>query len=276
MFVSVIIPTYNRAVKLCEAIESVLAQDYSEKEIIVVDDGSTDDTAEVVKSFGNEVDYIFTENGGVSRARNVGISRGSGELIAFLDSDDLWLPGKLKRQVEFLQTNPEIHICQTEEVWIRNGKRVNPKNIHKKYSGWIFEHCIPRCIVSPSAVAIRREIFDDVGLFDETMPACEDYDLWLRIAPKYQIITLPEALILKRGGHSDQLSKQWGLDIWRIHALEKVLKTGVDEELAEKIRKDILRRANIVALGAKKRGKLDIAKCFDEKLKMYSRHPNNS
>lgn len=255
MKVSIVIPAFNRAAMLRQAIASVISEDYPEKEIIVVDDGSTDETSQVVREFGSDVKYHYIENGGVSKARNVGISMSSGEWIAFLDSDDLWLPGKLSCQMRYLAANPHIHICQTEEEWQRNGVKVNPKNIHKKYSGWIFEECIPLCIVSPSAVIIKRTVFDDVGFFDEKMPACEDYDLWLRIAQKYQIITLPEKLIIKRGGHEGQLSNQRGLDIWRIYSLEKILAEGIDSaEFASKIRKDIVRRALIVSAGAAKRG----------------------
>jgi glycosyltransferase involved in cell wall biosynthesis len=259
MSVSVIIPTFNRSAMLREAVESVCMQDYSSKEIIIVDDGSTDDTEDMISRFQPGIIYIRVQNGGVSRARNIGIRRSSGELIAFLDSDDLWLPGKLKRQVEYFQKNPDIHLCQTEEIWVRNGKRVNSKSIHKKYSG------------SPSAVMIRRRVFDDIGLFDEDMPACEDYDLWLRAALKYQIVTLPDALIVKRGGHEDQLSRQWGLDIWRIHALEKLLvDEAVDQKLRSLIINDLSRRACIVASGAEKRGKKSVSERYKKLSEMYS------
>lgn len=279
MLISVIIPTFNRKEMLREAVESVIKQDWSEKEIIIVDDGSTDGTSadifqtsylhksrnqrrylrEIPASAGmtgHSLHFIRTEHKGVSHARNVGIRSARGELIAFLDSDDLWLPGKLARQVKFFEENPDISICQTEEIWVRNGRRVNPRRIHKKYSGWIFEKCIPLCIVSPSAVMMRRAVFDDIGLFDEEMPACEDYDLWLRASLKYQIITLPEPLIIKRGGHADQLSRQWGLDIWRIRALKKILPEIKDTARAELVKRDIARRVQIVFNGARKRGKL--------------------
>jgi len=266
MLVSIIIPTYNRREMLKEAIDSVLAQDYAEKEIIIVDDGSTDGTRDLTKEYQGRIKYIYTENSGVSAARNIGIKEAKGELIAFLDSDDLWMPAKLSYQVEYFNDNPDIHICQTEEIWIRNGKRVNPKKIHKKYSGWIFEKCIPLCIVSPSAVMIRKKLFDNIGLFDEDMPACEDYDLWLRIASRYQIITLPKPMITKRGGHEDQLSKQWGLDKWRIYALEKVLKSGLkDERLIDLVKADIKRRREIYENGARKRDdlKVNASSCHD-------------
>jgi glycosyltransferase involved in cell wall biosynthesis len=253
MLVSVIIPTFNRSRFVSEAVKSVLGQSYPDKEIIVVDDGSTDDTAERLAEFGDRIRHVRTENGGVPRARNIGISASRGDLIAFLDSDDLWLPNKLGRQVEYFAANPDIHVAQTEEIWIRGGRRVNPKNIHKKRSGWIFERCIPRCIVSPSAVMLRRRVFEDVGLFDEAMPVCEDYDLWLRVSLKYQIVTLPCPLIVKRGGHPDQLSRQPLQDVWRIYALRKILDSGTAGKHEAMIRADIARREGIVESGRAKR-----------------------
>jgi len=271
MFVSVIIPTYNREGMLKEAIDSVFLQDYPEKELIVVDDGSTDATESLCRSYGDRLRYLHTENRGVSHARNLGIRESKGDLVAFLDSDDVWLPEKLSVQINYLNKHPEIHICQTEEVWIRDGKRVNPRLVHKKHSGWIFDECIPLCIVSPSAVMIRRSVFEDVGLFDEEMPACEDYDLWLRASLKYQIMTLPEPLIEKRGGHSDQLSRHPLLDRWRIYALQKML--SLDLESPEKrllITDDICRRAKIVATGAMKRQNHDLARQYFQLAEQYA------
>lgn len=270
MLVSVIIPTFNRPQMLCEAIESVLSQDYPQKEVIVVDDGSTDSTESVVRKYNNLIKYFRIDHGGVSRARNRGIAEASGELIAFLDSDDLWLPEKLKVQVDYFSKHRDITICQTEEVWIRNGVRVNPKNIHKKHSGWIFEHCVPRCIVSPSAVMMRRELLQNIGNFDEKMPVCEDYDLWLRIALKYQIITIDVPLIIKRGGHSDQLSKEHSQDVWRIYALEKIIKTPEAAPFRDLVMKDIARRSTIVSKGAYKRGNASFGEVYQSLAKKYS------
>jgi glycosyltransferase involved in cell wall biosynthesis len=210
------------------------------------------------------VRYLFQANGGVSAARNWGVASSRGSLIAFLDSDDVWLPDKLSLQVSYLEKHTDISICQTEEVWVRNGVRVNPAEKHRKRSGWIFRECIPLCIVSPSAVMMRREAFDRLGGFDEALPACEDYDLWLRAAPRYEIHTLPQALIEKRGGHADQLSGQWGLDVYRVRALQKALRDPiVSEEDRTAIEADILRRANIVVDGARKRENLDLVNEFE-------------
>ncbi|MCG2739675.1 MAG: glycosyltransferase [Syntrophaceae bacterium] len=267
--VSVVIPTFNRSGFIIEAIESVYAQTFGDFDVIVVDDGSNDGTAEIVSEKFPLIEVIIQKNRGVSAARNVGINHSKGKYIAFLDSDDLWLPEKLQAQVDFFRENPDISICQTEELWIRNGKRVNPKNKHKKHSGWIFKECIPLCIVSPSAVMIKREVFEKIGLFDEELPACEDYDLWLRAALQYEIITLPEPLIIKKGGHEDQLSKQWGLDKYRVMALLKILD---DPNLSLDERKDVIfyiqQRCKILENGYLKRGKDAEARKFRE----LSRH----
>lgn len=223
---SVIIPTYNRAWVLKEAIDSVLAQDFREFEIIVIDDGSTDNTPQILERY-QEICVVRQDHRGISAARNAGIARATGRFIAFLDSDDLWLPGKLSAQVAFFNTHPDILICQTEEIWIRNGIRVNPKKRHRKYSGMIFEHCLELCIVSPSAVMMRRRLFDKTGNFDETLPVCEDYDLWLRVASRFPISLIEDPLVIKRGGHPDQLSRRHGMDRFRIHAIEKILESNL-------------------------------------------------
>lgn len=263
-FVTVIIPAYNRAAFLQAAIDSVLTQKYEEYEVIVVDDGSTDKTQEILSLYKGNITVLQTEHAGPSAARNKGIAAASGEHIAFLDSDDLWLPGKLKTQVNFFNHHPDAVICQTEELWIRNGVRVNPMKKHKKYSGWIFEKCLPLCIVSPSAVMIHRRVFDRVGLFDESMPACEDYDLWLRISPLYPIHLINEPLILKQGGHDDQQSRTIPhLDRLRIQALCKILDSGVlPAPLYSAAWKELAKKCRIYGNGCLKRGRPDEADLF--------------
>jgi len=254
--VSVIIPTFNRQNTIERAINSVLNQSFKDFELIVVDDGSTDRTSELLKSIPDLI-LIKQTNQGVSKARNVGISKSGAELIAFLDSDDEWLPEKLEWQVEFFDKNPDAMICQTEEIWIRNGKRVNPMKKHKKYSSWIFKECLPLCVVSPSAVMMRQKLFDCVGLFDESLPACEDYDLWLRIAARFPIYLIDEPLVVKYGGHSDQLSRTIpNLDRYRIKSLKKILESGIlTEEQRNLAYKELARKSKIYGNGCLKRGK---------------------
>ena len=225
-YVSVIISTYNRGWILAEAIDSVLAQDYKDFELIVVDDGSSDNTREILDAYEQDIIVLRQANKGVSAARNRGIAAAGGQLVAFLDSDDLWLPRKLSRQVDFFKLNPAAVINQTEEIWVRNGVRVNPKDRHRKPSGMIFERSLGLCLVSPSAVMIKKPLFGAVGVFDENLPACEDYDLWLRISCRYPVHLIDTPLIIKRGGHGDQLSKAAGLDRFRIQSLEKIIESG--------------------------------------------------
>jgi glycosyltransferase involved in cell wall biosynthesis len=256
-FISIVIPTYNRASFLKEAIDSVLSQTYRNFELIVVDDGSTDETPKLLSSYGEKIKVIKKANKGPSAARNRGIKAAKGGWIAFLDSDDVWKPGKLEKQVQFIKDNPEIKICQTEEIWIRNGKRVNPRKKHEMHSGWIYEQCLPLCIVSPSSVMIHRDVFEKVGLFDETMLACEDYDLWLRIAPHYPICLVREKLIVKQGGHADQQSHVISsLDLLRIKAMVKSLESGgLNESQYEAALLELNKKCRVYGNGCIKRGK---------------------
>jgi glycosyltransferase involved in cell wall biosynthesis len=257
--VSVIIPTYNRATALAEAIESVMAQDYHDFEILVVDDGSSDSTTEILQTFP-EVLVVRQEHRGVSAARNAGIARASGLLIAFLDSDDLWLPAKLSTQVAFFDSRPDALICQTEEIWIRDGIRVNPKKRHKKLSGMIFEKSLELCIVSPSAVMMRSSLFDKVGCFDESFPVCEDYDLWLRVACRFPVYLIDIPLVMKRGGHSDQLSRRRGIDRYRIRALKKIIESGLlSPDYYDAAVLAMRKKCGVYAAGCAKRGRMNEA-----------------
>jgi glycosyltransferase involved in cell wall biosynthesis len=259
-FVSVIIPTYNRAWSLKKAIDSVLEQDYKNFELIVVDDGSTDDTEALVSEYAKSVKFVQQPNLGVSAARNKGISISSGSLISFLDSDDYWEPKKLSTQVEFFNANPDALICQTEETWIRNGKRVNPKQKHKKQSGMIFIPSLALCLVSPSAVMMRKILFAKVDVFDESLPACEDYDLWLRITCRYPVHLIDTPLIVKTGGHEDQLSSTTGLDKYRIYALKKILKSDFLTESQYQAAETMLKKkCRLYADGCMKHGRKTVA-----------------
>ncbi|MBD3414580.1 MAG: glycosyltransferase [Candidatus Aminicenantes bacterium] len=260
---SVIIPTFNRASYLKEAIDSVLEQDcfsnsssIQEYELIIVDDGSTDNTREVVDSYDEPLRYEYQEHKGVSSARNRGLELSKGDFIAYLDSDDLWKKEKIRLQMEYMRTNPEAVVCCTQEIWIRNGVFVNPKKKHRKHSGWIFDKVLPLCLLSLSSALFRRKAFDEIGTFDQELPACEDYDLGIRLAHRYPVKFLDDRLIIKRGGHQDQLSKKyWGMDRFRIRALEKALELDLTDTQQELVKKQMLKKCCILIGGFEKRGK---------------------
>jgi glycosyltransferase involved in cell wall biosynthesis len=257
---------------LMEAIDSVLTQDFEDFELIVVDDGSTDGTADEIRKMGGRVRLIqHPENRGVSAARNKGILHAKGKYIAFLDSDDLWVKGKLKIQAAFLDENPHYPLCYTDEIWIRKGKRVNPMLKHAKYSGWIFEKCLPLCIISPSSAMMRKTLFKKVGLFDEALPVCEDYDFWLRVSARFPIFFINRKLIIKRGGHPDQLSQRsWGNDRYRVIALEKLLSEPyIGDKEKEMILKEMKKKCQILSRGFLKRGNELEARYYQEIVRRY-------
>jgi glycosyltransferase involved in cell wall biosynthesis len=257
--VSVIIPTYNRALKTARAVSSVLFQTFSDYEVVVVDDGSSDETERALQTFGRRIRVLFHgENRGVSAARNSGIRASDGPLIAFLDSDDYWFPEKLSAQAAFFESHPQAVACQSEELWIRRGRRVNPMAKHRKPSGEIFEASLNRCLVSPSAVMLRRGLLEEAGLFDESLPACEDYDLWLRISCRHPVHLLREPLLIKEGGAPDQLSATVeGLDRYRIQAVAKLIRSGLlrEGQLAAAL-DELGRKCRIYGQGCVRRGKI--------------------
>jgi pentatricopeptide repeat protein len=276
--ISVIIPTYNRAEFLKEAIQSVLEQDYfrgndTERhfEIIVVDDGSTDSTKSAVRSFACDIRYVYQENRGVSAARNVGLQYAKGDFIAYLDSDDFWKSDKIGVQMSLMNTVPRVMMCYTEETWIRNGAFVNPKKRHKKYSGRIFDKVLPLCLISLSSALFRREVFEEVGLFDEDLPVCEDYDFGIRLAHRYPVYFLTRPLIVKRGGHKDQLSqKYWGMDRFRIKALEKALYMELSPSERDLVRAEIVNKSRVLINGFAKRGKISEADKYRKLMCVYT------
>jgi glycosyltransferase involved in cell wall biosynthesis len=269
--ISVIIPTYNRRAMLREALASVAAQRGASFEVIVVDDGSTDGTWQDLSNHDLSVHFdearaTRTERRGPAAARNYGIALARGRLIAFLDSDDLWMPEKLARQSLFMRNKPDCAISQTGEIWMRDGNRVNPGRRHRKRPGDIFIDSLRTCLISPSAAILRRELLDEVGGFDEDMAACEDYDLWLRILARHKVGLLDEPLTVRRAGHAGQLSATVAaLDRFRILALAKLLtdasldparRTAAEEVMAEK--------CLIYSKGLSRRGRHDAAAFFAE------------
>ena len=254
--VSVILPTFNRAWTLKDAVDSVLNQDYPYIELIVIDDGSEDNTQKLLERYKNRVVILKQENSGVSAARNAGIKNSHGEFIALLDSDDTWDKRKISCQVEFFKRHPEALICQTEEIWIRKGKRVNPKVKHKKPSGMVFEASLELCLVSPSAVMMRRQLFDLKGYFNEEFIVCEDYDLWLRVSATLPVFLIDKPYTIKRGGHTDQLSSFHSQDKFRIRSLLNLIRSdSLTPVQAAKAKKVLKKKCTIYGNGCIKRGR---------------------
>lgn len=260
--ISIVIPTYNRARYLSRAIDSVLDQTLPPDELIIVDDGSTDNTAGIVAGVTSRasfpVHFIRQENKGASSARNLGIQQARGDILCFLDSDDWWDKKKIELQLPLLLENSNILITHTREIWFRNGVRVNQKKKHAPGSGAIFSACLRMCVVGMSTVMVKREIFDQYGVFDESLPCCEDYDLWLRIAHERQFLLVEHPLTLKEGGREDQLSVRYrlGMDRYRIQALCKLLESKVltDEQYNETL-VELNRKCTIYGKGCIKHGR---------------------
>jgi len=268
--VGVIIPTWNRRAMVREAVASVLAQREVACELIVVDDGSTDGAAEELTLIattsapqaGVAMRVLRTiENRGVAAARNTGVGAARADLIAFLDSDDLWAPDKLKYQVDFMRDNPACQLAQTGEVWLRAGRRVNPGRRHQKRSGDIFLDSLRTCLISPSAVIVRTELFRAVGGFDETLTAAEDYDLWLRLLRDYPVGLIDKPLVTRRAGHRGQLSAEVpALDRFRILALLKLLaRPGMSGERRRAVCEVLAEKCRIYARGLARRGQDRVA-----------------
>lgn len=270
-FFSVIIPTFNRKDFLKIAIESVLEQTCRDFELIIVDDGSTDGTETMLDNYEDQkIKYLLQENKGVSSARNRGLEESKGRFIAFLDSDDKWVDEKLETTIEYIDKYPDINIFHSEETWYKNKKLHNQKNKHKKPDGYVYFKALPLCCISISTAVIRRDVFDDIGVFDETLPACEDYDFWLRATQKYDVKLIPEYLTIKDGGRPDQLSSQPGLDKYRIQALEKMLSSKkLSGDQYEHTRLELQKKCKIYAKGAEKRGKLKEAEFYKEFANKY-------
>jgi glycosyltransferase involved in cell wall biosynthesis len=257
MDISVIIPVFNRVNLAGRALASVYTQSRPACEVIVVDDGSSDGTGEYVGKRFPQARYIRQSNQGVSAARNRGIAAARGDWLAFLDSDDEWLPQKLAAQCQMLQANPRYRMCHSNEIWVRRGRRANPMRKHAKSGGNIFQRCLPRCVISPSSVIVHRSVMETVGGFDEALPVCEDYDLWLRLCAVYAVLYIEQPLIIKYGGHPDQLSRRYpAMDQFRIEALEKIIHgntlSQADRHAAVRM---LLEKIRIYTNGAQKRGK---------------------
>ena len=252
--VAVVIPSHNRYEVLPRAIASVLAQQRMPDEIILVDDGSTDATETLARQYP-QITYIRQDNRGVSAARNAGIAAADSEWVAFLDSDDEWLPEKLALQMRALVERQGSPLVHCDEIWIRNGVRVNQISKYVRAGGMIFDLCLDHCAISPSSAIVSRALLQDLNGFDESLPVCEDYDLWLRICAQHEVAYLDQPLLRKYGGHDDQLSQQfWGMDRFRAQALDSLLASGVlTDDQQEAARVMLCEKCRVLLAGAQKR-----------------------
>ena len=240
----------------------------------MVDDGSSDGTKDWVLERFPDVRYIYQDNSGVSSARNAGIKEAIGSWIAFLDSDDEWMSNKLEQQKRVINSFQEAWLCHTNEIWIRNGVRVNQMKKHQKYGGDVFENCLDICRISPSSVLIKKEVFEMVGLFDESLKVCEDYDLWLRITAVLPVIFLDQPLIIKYGGHTDQLSRvDSGIEKYRIQSLEKILSSNSLSISQSKIAiSQLIKKLKIFSNGLEKRNKFKELNNYIKKMEFWSKY----
>jgi glycosyltransferase involved in cell wall biosynthesis len=267
-FISVIIPTYNRRELVCRAIDSVVNQTYTDWELIIVDDASEDGTCDFADGVQRDPRIHVIRlplHRGVSAARNIGVAHGSGTWLCFLDSDDAWHRDKLRKQVAWLDGHREFRIVQTQEIWIRKGVRVNPPATHAKIHGFQFRENLERCMITPSSVMIEKSLFLECGGFNEALPACEDYDLWLRITSAFPVGLIDEPLLTRHGGRSDQLSAAVPiLDRFRIRSILDLLKGGkLSDEQIRLARRELAKKAAIVANGYLKRGKKEYGEIYE-------------
>lgn len=256
--VTVIIPTFNRRELLGRAIDSVLRQTWRDFELLIVDDGSADGTAEMVASYGKQVRYLWQGNCGVSAARNTGIKAARHDLLAFLDSDDTFAPDKLEIQVQAMMNRPDCLVSHTDEIWQRRGQILRQKERNVREGGDIFARCLELCAVGISTAMLRRSLLAEIGLFDEDLPCCEDYDFWLRISVRHQFLLVSSPLTTKDGGRDDQLSliHRIGMDRFRIASILKIIESGdLDHGQLRLARQELVRKCLIYGHGCLKHGR---------------------
>lgn len=206
--VSVVIPCFNHEKYIGECLDSVLNQTHSDFEVIVIDDGSTDGTPQIVRSYGSRVKYIWQKNKGPSSARNLGIRTSQAEFIAFQDADDIWLPEKLELQVEFLEENPDLAWVYSDMCTFNDQQILQTSWFSERptQQGKVFEKLISNNFVPTITVIAKKSVILEVGGFDESLRSCEDKDLWLRLALKYPLGKL-DRVLAKRRFHSNNLCR---------------------------------------------------------------------
>ena len=255
--VSVIIPTHDRRALVMEAIDSVRAQSHEPIELIVVDDGSTDGTPERLRAEPGIRLLRIDHTGRPGAVRNAGVAIATGEYIAFLDSDDLWMPDKLTLQMELLRASPGVPIVHSRELWLRDGRPVSQSGQRHRRAGWLFADAVRKCIIGPSTVVLHRDVLGAVGGFREDLEIAEDYELWLRVTVRFPVAYCDRPLVTKRAGHGDQLSERYGqIERFRIDALAPLVAADRWTEPERSIaRRELARKCRIHAAGAGKRGR---------------------
>ncbi len=217
---TVIITTHNRPKLLKRAINSILSQSLLPREILIIDDGS-----DLKPNLPEHklIRYIYKQNGGISSARNLGIEQAKYEWISFLDDDDEWEKDKLKTQKAFHEQNPYIKASFTDERWIREEKELKVPKKYQKNTKNLFEKALKHCFIAPSSAMIHKSVFEQIGLFDESLKVCEDYDMWLRLLNEYEFGFINQKLIKKHAHDAEQLGFSQNLDQYRVNSLIKLL-----------------------------------------------------
>ena len=259
--ISIIIPVYNRSNLLREAVKSVIYQNFRDFELIIADDCSEEnikktlETITQIESISLKYLKLQRHSGMPGFVRNSGCKIAEGSYIAFLDSDDLWLPDKLEKQVALITKN--ISICHTREIWQRGDKVVSQSSQRHKREGDIFEDSLIKCIIGPSTVIMERGLFEKHGGFREDIEIAEDYELWLRITESTQVAYIDEPLVIKRAGDWEQLSEKYGqIEIFRIKALKELVEKSFFKSDKMNLAKKVLsEKCRIYASGCRKRGK---------------------
>ncbi|MCF8059881.1 MAG: glycosyltransferase [Bacteriovoracaceae bacterium] len=273
--VSVLIPTFNRASVVERAVKSVLDQTIIDLECLVIDDASTDHTQEILSKIQDCRLKVIThnENGGVSKSRNTGFQQSRGAWIALLDSDDEWLPERLDRQLEVAKNDPDLPLIHGEEIWIRNGKRIKQPKSHKKSGGAIFRQCLHQCLIGPSATLMKRELYEEMSGFREDYPVCEDYELWLRVTSKYNVGFVEAPIIIKYGGHEDQLSSRYkAMDYWRVRAMDEIFKVGnLSSEDEKELISVLIKKSEILKMGYIKHQNVENLPFIEDLLSHYGK-----
>ncbi len=273
--VDVIIPAYERPHLLREAIDSVLAQTLTSLRLIIVDDASPLPLAEQMHLKDNRVKFLrLARNTGPGGARNAGVADGHAPFVAFLDSDDLWVSSKLKKQIAQFTGDPSLQWVHANEEWQRHGKTVLQRSEHRKQGGVFLERAFARCLIANSAVMFRRSFYEKHSGFNAHFPVCSDFELWLRMLADTPVGFMDEALVIKRAGDWQQVSSTPETDRYRVLALHRFYRQHKNiprfEKLASTLFDEAIYKCQILLKGAVKYGRPDRARKYQAWLTLLS------